>query len=508
MLDLVCSYTEMQPLLTGVTVTHDPHLELPFTVDRRSRIMLGDDAFRSLQTCAVLTRHALEVVALQRLTDDDSALDAATLALFACRTAALYKNRDGHGPCGWQEAALPTWLQDAYSACDATRLQHTEPAELIKPVTVLLPLQGAQPTMADRLTPVDWQVVANRIRDSHATAGPTEFLLTSGGDTRLEVDPATGQSRYGCRCQPVTGLASFGSSTATTVTPQNFAVAEQARQRLLESVVRTELHEPFAQEMDALKRQILAFCGADDLPQTDVLLCSSGTDAELYAVCLAAEQAAGRLTTVVIAPDETGTGVPAAAAGRHFSSRTPLGVPVGKGERLAGCAGSRLDVLTIEARDVRGTAASAGAAGSGHAAGRGSGGATWTLPPARARCVENRMGRPSLPLVRKLTVRHAGRLTVVVDACQMRVGRQALGGYLREGFLLQVTGSKSFGGPPFCVRSSFHHRWLRGSLVSTPCRRDSVTTRPDTNGRPRGRSLMRCCLHAATSGYCCAGPQR
>jgi hypothetical protein len=56
---------------------------------------------------------------------------------------------------------------------------------------------------------------------------------------------------------------------------------------------------------------------------------------------------------------------------------------------------------------------------------------------------------PSLPLVRELTARFADQLLVIVDACQARLDRARLRCYLNEGCLVQITGSKSFGGPPF-----------------------------------------------------------
>jgi hypothetical protein len=124
----------------------------------------------------------------------------------------------------------------------------------------LLPLQGADPAIADALTPADWEMIAARLRDSECIAGPTELLLTTGGDTRLEIDPETGLSSYGCRPQPVPELASFGSCTATTITPQNFAVAEATRQRLLAAAMRGKLQDKFFREMESLKQQILEFC--------------------------------------------------------------------------------------------------------------------------------------------------------------------------------------------------------------------------------------------------------
>jgi hypothetical protein len=216
-----------------------------------------------------------------------------------------------------------------------------------------------------------------------------------------------------------------------------------------------------------------------DFAGREVLLCSSGTDAEIHAVCLILaclrenarqngdrsifrEEACDesqrfsrkmdqspRLKNIVIAPGETGTGVPEAAAGRHFSTRTPLGVAVAKGEPLAGVRDDAIDVVTIAARDADGhlrplEQIDRDVEQAVEAAVRDGECLLHVLDTSKTG-----WGAPSLPLVRRLVARHGDRLTVVVDACQMRIDRSALAGYLREGFLVQITGSKTFGGPPF-----------------------------------------------------------
>ncbi len=45
--------------------------------------------------------------------------------------------------------------------------------------------------------------------------------------------------------------------------------------------------------------------------------------------------------------------------------------------------------------------------------------------------------------------RHGARVTIVVDACQMRLGKAQLQAYLAAGFMVQITGSKFYMGPPF-----------------------------------------------------------
>jgi hypothetical protein len=56
---------------------------------------------------------------------------------------------------------------------------------------------------------------------------------------------------------------------------------------------------------------------------------------------------------------------------------------------------------------------------------------------------------PSDRCLDEISARWPDRVQVVVDACQMRLGRPRLKKYLERGYLVLVTGSKFFTGPPF-----------------------------------------------------------
>ena len=56
---------------------------------------------------------------------------------------------------------------------------------------------------------------------------------------------------------------------------------------------------------------------------------------------------------------------------------------------------------------------------------------------------------PSLEAAAELRQRHRGRLDVLVDACQMRLSPERIRACLAAGWMVLVTGSKFFGGPPF-----------------------------------------------------------
>jgi hypothetical protein len=56
---------------------------------------------------------------------------------------------------------------------------------------------------------------------------------------------------------------------------------------------------------------------------------------------------------------------------------------------------------------------------------------------------------PSEPCLDEISRRWPDQVQVVVDACQMRLGRTRLRNYLDRGYLVLITGSKFFTGPPF-----------------------------------------------------------
>ena len=64
-------------------------------------------------------------------------------------------------------------------------------------------------------------------------AAPVEVLLTTGGDTRLAVDPETGLNCYGCSPRPRPDAITFASTTATSISDGAFAAVEGLRRRLI-----------------------------------------------------------------------------------------------------------------------------------------------------------------------------------------------------------------------------------------------------------------------------------
>ncbi len=275
----------------------------------------------------------------------------------------------------------------------------------------------------------------------------TAELLTTGGDTRIEIDPVDGINMYGCPPVPEPVVAAFGSSTASTISAPAFAAADRLRSRLLRAMERSTLTAAYTTELDRLRRELLELCGLSGNQAPDVVFAASGTDLHLFAAQLVAAASPAPALSVMVDAGETGSGVPAALAGRGFSASTPLG------DRLppeAALGGKHIEVRSVAIREADGRPRNAadidadveqlvdGAA----AAGR----------PVLLTLVDvSKTGiiAPSLVCAVALQRRWPGQVEVLIDGCQFRLARATVSHYLAHGFLVAVTGSKFLTGPAF-----------------------------------------------------------
>ena len=290
-------------------------------------------------------------------------------------------------------------------------------------------------------------------------AVPTACLLASGGDERLALDPVSGLNRYGCAPWPRESVISFGSCTASSLSAGAFAAAEQARRALAAATLAAAPSVALAAASDAIGAALVAYFEVADL--AEAVLAASGTDAALVVTgLLAAERPGETLTSIVMSPSETGSGVPDAVQGRHFAAHAAAGCKVGKGQPIEGLA-QFPPLATVALRDGAGmprassdiaadchSAVQAGAA-RGHVVLHAiDGSKTGLTAPDRATC-------------RRLADDFGTRLDIVVDACQARIEPALVRWYLQQGFPVLVTGSKFFTAPGFCGAVLFPRDRLR-----------------------------------------------
>ena len=283
------------------------------------------------------------------------------------------------------------------------------------------------------------------VSDDQADVGLSalDAALISGGDERLFLDPSTGMNGYGCRAKPRNEEISFSSSTATTISPNGYAAA-------------AELFHAFEAARSARRLPSVCQAAGDDirssirrlfeLGDVDVVLSPSGTDCELLALFLASRMMGKRIVSVVVAADETGSSVPLAASGRHFGIIDPTGRPVAKGQPIDDIA---CDTVLIPVRNEHGDLRPSDAIDDDVADAirritrSGDGAVLHVMDHSKT---GNRY--PSPGCVDAIRARHDQDVCIIVDACQGRLGRPRLQSYLDQNFLVLITGSKFFAGPP------------------------------------------------------------
>ena len=309
-------------------------------------------------------------------------------------------------------------------------------------------LQMAEP-VADQMA--EKAISREQSRSAAAMAelfAPLDLLLSGGGDPRLTINPATGLNEYGCQPFPSPDTLTFSSSTATSISERAYDRAREARDELMQSAIAVGIEAAFDARVEAMRDELKACLGLSRT-KADVVFSPSGTDAQLQALFLTRARLGPAVTTVIVAADQTGSGTVNTSRGCHFSAATANGSMVRKGEPIAGLAPFVNSValrLFDEAGDIRPRAASdamvLGAVENAIANGShvllqvmDSSKFGWRAPSER--CLD------------EISQRWPDQVQIVVDACQMRLGRTRLRNYLDRGYLVLITGSKFFTGPPF-----------------------------------------------------------
>ena len=276
----------------------------------------------------------------------------------------------------------------------------------------------------------------------------TEELLLSGGDARISLDPLTGRNKYACTPRPEPAVVALGSSTASSISTTGFQAADLLRRRLGEELQVSSAPALYTRELQRIRRELMKLSGVADLAGLETVFSSSGTDAHLITTQLVAQEGSSPLLVIMMEGDETGKGVPAALNGRHFSSRSALGATFVEGAPILGAREIRVAPVTIRSadgaprpqdeihREVE-ALATAGAA-------QGERVLLILLDQSKSGLMA-----PTPAFAMALRQLLPGKVDTLVDACQFRLAPSKLRGYLEQGFMVAVTGSKFITGPAF-----------------------------------------------------------
>ncbi len=273
----------------------------PFTLDPAGRILLYHRVFQRPELLGFHLRHALEFAWLRR----HSAASAAMAGLAAARAAALFIEGETRLLGPQARAALPSWTAPMANEVAPSR-------ERLAAISADLPGGRASLAEIDHIRAI-WQLL-----------GTAEAVMETGGDIRLQLDPQSALNGYGCSHRPRPWAITFASSTASSSSERGYVAAD--RERLKRSAgLLTQAAEPEIRACLAAVRQSLAQIYSL-APGAAVTLAASGTDTELLALALSHLASPGHpILNILIAPEETGRGVPMAARGLHFAVDIALG---------------------------------------------------------------------------------------------------------------------------------------------------------------------------------------
>jgi hypothetical protein len=288
--------------------------------------------------------------------------------------------------------------------------------------------------------PRDFTLPVGRPSDNLTSA--LRHLLISGSDARLHVDDRQ-FNIYGCQPYPRPDALAFSSSTASSISAAAYAAAEQAFAALCEAGAVSNFEHAFGTLCAQIRSDIAATLNIDNAA---VVLSPSGTDSAMQALVLSHLTGAAAVTSIVAGVDETGSGVGHSAAGRHFNERASAGTAVTKGGRLAGFENA--DTIAIAAQDANGARTVAAIDADVQDA------VAKTVAAGRRAVLyamdHSKIGAryPSAACIDSLLAQHGDAVQVVIDACQARLSRRRLQSLLDRDFMVLITGSKFFTGPP------------------------------------------------------------
>jgi hypothetical protein len=429
--------------------------DLPFVLLNDRRILIDRQVLKSPILAAFHLRHALELVALRSsLPDARSPAMSLAVAILAFHTALSYLDAMIHQEKVLVLDKLPEWAQgiaEHYRCYLDNEDREPDISAVMADCRGLLLLQGQDVldiTTEEARSAVE--VASAAVKALRPLAHPTEHILMTGGDSRLIVDEETGLNSYGCSPRPRPWAITFSSCTASSISDLAFQEAEWLRQSLFKDAWQGSLIDRCEAELQHIRESITELLKLDQVPGTEIILTPSGTDSEFYALYFAMGAGDGRICNILISSTEIGSGTVHAAGGRHFDALTPHSRNSETGTPLEGFPCHRVDVPTLELRYNSGALLTPEDLES----------ATRSLVSEAIRkgervlihlldCSKTGIGGPGIKTIRELRRNNPSSVSVVVDAAQMRVGREALRRYLEEGFLVLVTASKFFTGPPF-----------------------------------------------------------
>ncbi len=314
--------------------------------------------------------------------------------------------------------------------------------EVAPPGSLLTEIAGFLPSAI--VTAAD----VSAVRAVWGLLGTAESLMETGGDIRLQTDPRSALNGYGCSHRPRPWAVTFASSTASSSSARGYIAADKKRLQTTAALLKSNQHRAVGKALAGVRSGLAAVLG---LPKdAQIILAASGTDTELLALAVThLATPVQPILNILIAPEETGRGVPMAARGLHFAVDTALGHDV---TFQAPISGFRPDTElgTVALREPDGTVRKAEQVEAeirrlltgGIAAGK-------RVILHALDLSKTGLLAPSPAFLRDLRAAFGCCFDIVVDACQVRLSPGSVNEYLAMDAMVLITGSKFFTGPPF-----------------------------------------------------------
>ncbi|MBE0392257.1 hypothetical protein [Flavobacterium sp. PL002] len=277
-------------------------------------------------------------------------------------------------------------------------------------------------------------------------AKPTEYLLMSGGDLRLNIDEIHLLNKYGCRPFPRPDAFTFASSTASSVSNFAFDKTDKVRSILIRNSLKNGFKKATIEFSELLKSNLRKIFKLNE--ECEIIFSPSGTDSALQIAAITQIISDKEITHILVASDETGSGVAAALKGCHFENTTALNIPIKKGDRIEGFRD--VEVIKIPFRDENGALKSPtqldkevfDAVAKTKELGR---------HVVLHTMDQSKLGyqAPTDELIKKLNTLEDLSMQIIVDGSQLRLDPKDIQHYLNKGYIVTITGSKFFTGPPY-----------------------------------------------------------
>ena len=278
-------------------------------------------------------------------------------------------------------------------------------------------------------------------------AKPTEYMLMSGGDLRLNIDEIHLLNKYGCRPFPRPDAFTFASSTASSVSNFAFDKTDKVRSILIRNSLKNGFKNTTIEFSELLKNNLRKIFRLSE--ECEIIFSPSGTDSSLQIAAITQIISDKEITHILVASDETGSGVAAALKGCHFENTTALNYPIKKDTKIEGFRD--IDLIQIPFRDQNGALKSS---------------AQLDKEVFDAVVRTKNLGRhivlhimdqsklgyqsPSDEFTKKLNKLEDLSIQIIVDGSQLRLDPKDIQNYLNKGYIVTITGSKFFTGPPYC----------------------------------------------------------